>query len=123
MEQVYCAGGCPVLVGESVIIQGNSNANFNREVTVKSVQSTQYWTFGSRITGDGVGGTIPTSYFYLVEANLQGGILPCLIFNRPVARNSGHSHDRQTDRELNLDCIEWKWHRWVLRVAGKGFRR
>lgn len=76
MEQVYCAGGCPVLVGESVIIQGNSNANFNREVTVKSVQSTQYWTFGSRITGDGVGGTIPTSYFYLVEANLQGGSCP-----------------------------------------------
>ena len=38
VEQVYCSGECPVLVGESVTISGNSNPNFNGTVTVASVQ-------------------------------------------------------------------------------------
>lgn len=72
VEQVYCSGACPVLVGESVTISGNSNANFNRTVTVGSVQGAQLWSFSTTTPGYGVGGAMPISYFYSVEANLRG---------------------------------------------------
>ena len=71
VEQVYCASGCPVLVGETVMITGNNNSNFNQSVIVKSVQSNQLWSFNSRVPGNGTGGRMPVSYFYFVEANLQ----------------------------------------------------
>jgi hypothetical protein len=76
VEQVYCSGECPVLVGESVMISGNSNPNFNRTVTVASVQAPQLWSFNTPTPGDGVGGAMPLSYFYLVEATLEGATCP-----------------------------------------------
>jgi hypothetical protein len=76
VEQVYCSAGCPVLAGESVTISGNSNANFNRTVRVVSVQSGQLWSFSTSTPGSGLGGTMPVSYFYLVEANLRDSTCP-----------------------------------------------
>jgi hypothetical protein len=72
VEQVYCSAECPVLVGESVTISGNSNPNFNRTVTVASVQAPQLWSFNTTTPGDGMGGAMPVSYFYVVEATLRG---------------------------------------------------
>ena len=76
VEQVYCSGQCPVLVGESVRISGDSNPNFNRTVTVTSVQAPQLWSFSTSTPGNGVGGAMPVSYFYVVEATLRGAMCP-----------------------------------------------
>jgi pectate lyase-like protein len=71
-EQVFCAAGCHVRPGQSVRISGNSNPAFNTTVIVRAVLSSQLWTFSAASSpGDGTGGTIPTSYFYFVEANLE----------------------------------------------------
>ena len=86
VEQVYCAAGCPVLVGEPVAISGSSNRNFNRTVTVRSMQTGQFWSFNSETPGDGTGGEIPKSYFYFVEANLEG--LGC-----PASSSTGPSQE------------------------------
>jgi hypothetical protein len=72
-EQVFCTKGCYVLPGQAVRISGNSNRAFNKTVQVEAVQSFQLWTFISDgEPAEGTGGTIPTPYFYLVEANLTG---------------------------------------------------
>jgi hypothetical protein len=86
VEQVYCSAGCPVLVGESVTISGNSNTAFNRTVTVRSVQSSQLWSFNTSAPGYGADGAMPNSYFYLIEANLRG--LTC-----PASSSTGPSQE------------------------------
>ena len=70
-EQVFCAKGCYVLPGQSVKISGDSNPALNTTVKVEAVQNFQLWTFtAAGRPGSGSGGTIPTSYFYFVEASL-----------------------------------------------------
>ena len=73
-EQVFCAKGCYVLPGQSVKISGDSNPALNSTVKVEAVQNFQLWTFtATGRPGSGNGGTIPTSYFYFVEASLTVG--------------------------------------------------
>ena len=76
VEQVYCADGCPVLAGELITISGNSDSKLNGTVTVRSVQSSQFWSFNSDTPGDGTGGAMPEPYFYFIEANLKGAGCP-----------------------------------------------
>ena len=101
-EQVYCSAGCYVRPGQSVKISGNSNAAFNTEVTVQAVQNSQFWTFVTPGTpGDGTGGTIPASYFYLVEANLTAATCPASTATGPsqeiaVTPTRGHQTARLT---------------------------
>jgi hypothetical protein len=83
VEQVYCSAQCPVLVGESVTISGNSNPNFNRTVTVASMQAPQLWSFNTTTPGDGMGGAMPVSYFYVVEATLRGPTCPASSLTGP----------------------------------------
>ena len=97
VEQVYCASGCPVLVGETVMITGNSNSNFNDSVTVRSVQSNQFWSFNDRVPGNGTGGKMPISYFYFVEANLQESTCSASIVNRSVSGDCGCTYGRRAD--------------------------
>ena len=95
-EQVFCSKGCYVLPGQSVRISGNSNPAFNKTVQVEAVQNFQLWTFITAGTpGDGKGGTIPTSYFYFVEANLTSRTCPSSTSTGPSAETvvtptSGH---------------------------------
>ena len=69
--QVYCATGCYVLPGQTIRISGNSNSAYNTTVKVRAVLSSQLWTFDTTATVAGTGGTIPLSYFYFIEANLD----------------------------------------------------
>jgi hypothetical protein len=85
VEQVYCAAGCPVLAGELIPISGNSNSNLNGTVTVRSVQSPQFWSFNSDTPGDGAGGDMPELYFYFIEANLKGSGCPAPSSTGPSA--------------------------------------
>jgi hypothetical protein len=69
-EQVFCAAGCSVIAGQLVTISGNSRSSLNTTVKVLSVQSSQHWSFTSRSPGNGTGGSMSTSFFYVIEASL-----------------------------------------------------
>jgi len=69
-EQVFCAASCPAIVGQSVTISDNTHPSFNSTVKVLSVESTQLWSFISSSPGNGTGGSMAASYFYVIEANL-----------------------------------------------------
>jgi len=76
IEQVVCAASCPVIVGQSVTVSGNTHPPFNTTVKVLSVQDSQLWSFHSLSPGNGTGGSMATSYFYIIEANLVATTCP-----------------------------------------------
>jgi hypothetical protein len=59
-----------------VTISGNSHSSFNTAVEVLSVQDSQLWSFISLNPGNGTGGSMATSYFYIIEANLVANTCP-----------------------------------------------